>query len=145
MVSFMDDGSIQDAYKAEADRLRAELDAARQQVAERDRTIRALRNQLKCVDDQMATWCSSEYADHPLRIATLALLAAPAPAPDDETRRLREALENPPYDDYYDALREGCDHEAAWGCFKEAYAEHARAALAPAPDAKGEGEGDNGT
>jgi hypothetical protein len=68
--------------------------------------------------------------------------SAPA-APSGEVERLREALENPPYDDYYDALREGCDHEAAWGCFKEAYAEHARAALTPAPDTKGEGEADN--
>jgi hypothetical protein len=133
--------SCVDEIQKERDDAKKALGEARQQVAERDRQIRALR---EGIQQAIQADVARQHGAHVGVINILdRLLAAPAPAPDDENRRLREALENPPYDDYYDALREGCDHEAAWGCFKEAYAEHASAALAPAPDTKGEGEGDH--
>ena len=43
---------------------------------------------------------------------------------DKEIERLKEGLDHAPFHSYGEALREGCDADGAWECFKEDYRRH---------------------
>lgn len=43
-----------------------------------------------------------------------------------EIERLKEGLDHPPFHSYSEALREGCDPDRAWECFKEDYRRHVK-------------------
>jgi hypothetical protein len=50
----------------------------------------------------------------------------------EEIERLKEALDHAPFQSYGEALREGCDPDEAWECFKEDYRRHVRTVLGEA-------------
>ncbi len=47
----------------------------------------------------------------------------------EEIERLKEYLNHPPFQSYGEALREGCDSDGAWNCFKENYRQHIKILL----------------
>lgn len=166
----------EEAWNAAQLILQEGLNEAMQQVAERDRQIRALEQIVSAEIDREATMPGVAFSPYRLKCAiNAALLAAPVPAPDDENRRLREALPDDlrkqgwtvaVHNDYRQdgishtfwlftngdrAIRgEGKSDAEALNNIRDALAETgwdrkpiARAALAPAPDSKGEGEANN--
>ena len=44
----------------------------------------------------------------------------------EEIEKLKEGLDHPPFQSYGEALREGCDSDGAWECFKEDYLRHVK-------------------